>query len=348
MSLDHVRSLRVLYLSPSLRSLARIYSESLVNKGAEVLLVTTDKHPESDAARPYELVLDTRPGTLRTWPEFARATRRVSKFEANVVVAEIVRDPRWMAFGIGVPRVQMVHDDRCHDDHDQWRRWEGPVFSQWLRRSAAVVAFSQFVGRAIGASAVVPLTSDLDETRITLPPLASAANRRNFIVIGRMYPYKNLDVCMEAWEIHTSGSGWRGDSLMLIGDGEWRGALPEHVVWRRTAFRYSDVLAEFARAKGSVVHYRQPSQSGVQVISMQLGVTPIVSTMGALPEFQPPVAKPIGIDDVHGLASAFDSLADPVQAAASGAACREHYVRRYSAAVSARELHRVLKQVAHT
>src|SRR5437660_12371090 len=30
------------------------------------------------------------------------------------------------------------------------------------------------------------------------------------------------------------------------------------------------------------------SQSGVQVLSMQLGVMPIVSTVGGLPEYQPP------------------------------------------------------------
>jgi glycosyltransferase involved in cell wall biosynthesis len=339
-------SLRVLYLSPWMRPLARVYSESLLNAGAEVLLVTSDRHPESDAARPYELVLNPRMKTLSTWREFARAEVLARRFAPNVVVAEIVRDPRWMAFGVGVPRVHLVHDDKVHDDFDLWRPWEGPVFSRWLRRSAATVAFSQYVGTAIGADAVVPLTSDLDETRVALPPIVPAEGRRDFIVLGRMYDYKNLDVCMQAWKEHTSGSGWRGDNLVLIGDGEWSGAIPEHVIWHRKEFRYRDVLAQCAQAKGSVAHYRQPSQSGVQVLSMQLGVTPIVSTMGALPEFQAPGTKPIPIDDVDGLARAFDSLADPVRAAESGASCREHYVRNYSAAVSARELRRVLLQVS--
>lgn len=338
-------SLRVLYLSPWLRPLARIYAESLITAGAEVMLVTSDRHPESDAARPYELVVDARPKTLRTWPEAARAVKLTRRFAPNVVVAEIVRDPRWMAFGPGVPRVQLIHDDGERDT-DVWKWWEGPVFGPWLRRSAANVAFSHCVSDAVGASAVVPLTSDLDEARVALPPVASAAARRNFVAFGRMHGYKNLDVCMEAWQKHTSGGAWRGDDLVLIGDGDWRGAMPDHVVWRRSQFKYSDVLAELARAKGSLVHYRVPSQSGVQVLSMQLGVTPIVSTKGALPEFQPPGQEPIDIDDVDGLAHAFDSLADPMRAALLGAASREHYERNYSARVSGRKLLEVLMSVA--
>lgn len=344
--IDDPRQLRVLYLSPWLRSLARIHSESLIDAGAEVLLVTSDKHPESDAARPYELVVDPRPKTLRTWPEFVKAAAKVRRFAPNVVVAEIVRDPRWMAFGMGVPRVQLIHDDKLRDEFDVWKWWEPTLFGPWLRRSVATIAFSHYVADAIGATAVVPLTSDLDETRVALPPLVPADGRRDFVFFGRMYAYKNLDVCMQAWQAHTSASGWRGDNLVLIGDGKWHGAIPDHVVWHRNRFQYADVLTTLARAKASLVHYRMPSQSGVQVLSMQLGVTPIVSTRGALPEFQPPGETPIDIDDVDGLTKAFDALADPVRAASSGAASREHYERNYSAKVSGRAMLKVLLSVA--
>jgi hypothetical protein len=161
-----------------------------------------------------------------------------------------------------------------------------------------------------------------------------------------MEPYKNLDVCMEAWRKHTTGSGWRGDELVLIGDGSWQGSIPAHVVWHRNQFKYGDVLPMISRAKGVVVHYRRPSQSGVQVLSMQLGVTPIVSDKGALPEFLPPSEAPIGVDDTDGLASAFDSLADPVRAATRGSASREHYLRNFSVSVSAPALHRTLAEFA--
>lgn len=336
----------MLYLSPWLRPLARVYAESLIGAGARVLLVTSNKHPESDSARPYELVVDPRLKTPRTWPEFVNAATRVRRFAPNVVVAEIVRDPRWMMFGMGVPRVQLVHDDQLRDEFDVWKWWEPTLFGPWLRRSVATIAFSKYVADAIGATSIVPLTSDLDETRVALPPLVPAEGRRDFVLFGRMYAYKNLDVAMQAWRAHTSGNSWRGDDLVLIGDGEWRGAIPEHVVWHRNQFRYADVLADLARAKASLVHYRVPSQSGVQVLSMQLGVTPIVSPRGALPEFQPPGQTPVDVDDVEGLTRAFDLLADPIRAASSGAASREHYEHNYSARVSGLKLLEVLMSVA--
>ena len=341
---DELRSLRVLWLSKWNRPLARIYAESLIDAGAEVMLVTSDLHPESDTARRYEVVLDPRLKTLRSWSESASTAALTRRFAPNVVVAEFVRDPRWMTFGLGVPRVELVHD---HQEHDYARPlWERVLVAQWSRGSASTVAFSHYVARTIGASAVVPLTSDLDETLVPLPPLVPPDQRRDFVVVGRLDNYKNLDVCMEAWQRHTSGSGWRGDDLVLVGDGAWRGSIPEHCVWRRSRFRFSDVLPVLARAKGTVVHYQRASQSGVQVLSMQLGVTPIVSTAGALPEFQPQSEKPIDVDDVDGLVMAFDSLADPMQASMRGAACREHYVREYSASVSARALHHVLVTAA--
>ncbi|HME76151.1 MAG TPA: hypothetical protein VKI00_11010, partial [Mycobacterium sp.] len=86
-------------------------------------------------------------------------------------------------------------------------------------------------------------------------------------------------------------------------------------------------------------------QSGVQVLSMQLGVTPIVSTAGGLPEFQPPGCPPVGVDDVAGLATAFDELADPRTAALRGAAAARHYAQRFAVDYSADRLLKVLTEV---
>ena len=43
-----------------MRPLARVQAEALRERGVDVLLVTTDRHPESELARDYELVLDLR------------------------------------------------------------------------------------------------------------------------------------------------------------------------------------------------------------------------------------------------------------------------------------------------
>ncbi|WP_458317377.1 glycosyltransferase family 4 protein [Mycolicibacterium brisbanense] len=335
--------LRVLWLSPWMRPLARIYAEALQDTGAEVLLVTSDQHPSSDAARPYELVLEPRPKTLRTWPQAARAARQVWEFAPDVVVCELVRDPRWLAFAPGVPRVDLIHDDRPHDAGEMRPAWERMLFDR-RARTARRVAFSRYVADAVGAAEVVPLTSDLADREA--PAIVGADGRRDFVLFGRLNGYKNIDVCLQAWREHTAGNRWAGDDLVLIGDGEWHGELPEHVVWHRGSFRYQDVLPVLARAKGSIVHYRRASQSGVQVLAMQLGVTPIVSGAGALPEFQPVGEGPIDADDVDALSRAFDALADPEQAAIRGSAARDHYRRTYSASVSAQALLGVLSRTA--
>jgi glycosyltransferase involved in cell wall biosynthesis len=336
--------MRVLWLSPWTRPATRIYVESLIEAGADVLLVTTDRHPSSGPARPYELVLDPRPKTPSTWPEFLRALPQVHRFAPDVVVTEIVRDPRWILFGAGAPRVELVHDHEPHDSSEVRPAWERALFGWWAKRATKTVAFSPFVADAIGASAIVPLSSDLEIPDV--PDFVSADGRHDIVLLGRLNDYKNIDVCLQAWRQHTAGPGWRGDNLILIGDGELTKPLPDHVVWHAGAFRYPDVISLLSHAKASVVHYRRASQSGVQVLSMQLGVTPIVSTEGALPQFQPPGEEPIGVDDVDGLARAFDVLADPREAETRGAASREHYERRYSAAVAARPLVDVLSAAA--
>ena len=122
------------------------------------------------------------------------------------------------------------------------------------------------------------------------------AGRRDFLLLGRLQPYKNIDVVLEAWQRHVDGGAWRGDELVLIGDGP----LPPVPARIRSVAsgkdRYS-ARRTVAAAKGSIAHYRRGSQSGVQVLSMQLGVMPIVSTVGGLSEYQPPGNPPIGIDE---------------------------------------------------
>lgn len=320
-----------------MRPLARVQVEALHRRGADVLLVTCDLHPESDAPRDYELVLDPRFRTAATWPDFIAAWRRIRKFRPHVVVAELVRDPRWIALAGRAPRVQLVHDHLPHDAIEERPAYERVVFDRWGAGSAVTIVYSDYVAAAISGRRdvrgtrvlVLPLTSDLDPTLV--PALVGPEGRRDFIMIGRFHPYKNIDLVLEAWRQHVVGGGWRGDDLVLIGDGSVdAGPLPEHARRLAGGYRYSDIVATLAAAKGSIAHYRRASQSGVQVLSMQLGITPIVSTAGGLPEYQPPGCPPVGVDDVAGLVAAFDELADPSIAAQRGSEAARHYAQRYT------------------
>jgi glycosyltransferase involved in cell wall biosynthesis len=356
-SICTVNSLRVLWLSPWMRHFARVRAEALRRRGVDVLLVTTDNyHPESDAARDYELVLDVRLRRAATWPAYFAAWRRVREYRPDIVIAELVTDPRWIALAGSAPRVQSVHDDTPKDTTEQQlaylRGYRLAVFDRWGARSTATITHSDYVAAAVATRRdvrgtpihVVPLTSDLDAALV--PPLVGPEGRHDFVMIGRLNQYKNVDVVLEAWQRHVAGGGWRGDDLVFIGWGEAiPGTLPKHTRWRPGKYRYSDVITTLASAKGSITHYRRASQSGAQVLSMQLGVMPIVSTAGGLPEYQPPGCPPVGVDDVAGLAAAFDDLADPVTATLRGAAAAGHYAERFAVDWATDRLLNVLTEV---
>ncbi|SNT30925.1 glycosyltransferase family 4 protein [Rhodococcoides kyotonense] len=345
--------MKVLWLSPWMRPLARIHVEALRERGDDVMLVTTDQHPESDAARPYEVVLDARFKQPRSWLPFAKALRGAREFAPDVVVTELVRDPRWIAFGALAPRVQLIHDDRPHDASEHRPTWERTVFDRWGRSSSATVTFSEYVADAVRRGQVpgtstpvraIPLTSDLEDARVSAVVPADA--RRDFVLLGRINSYKNIDVVLEAWRRHVAGPGWRGDDLVVIGKGSIDEPLPPNTVHRNEPFRYDDELGAISRAKASLAHYRRASQSGVQVLSMQLGVATIVSDRGALPEFQTPGEPALGVDDVDSLIAEFDRLANPDTAFRSGVAARRHYDSMFSSNVVGARLHALLADTA--
>ncbi len=319
-----------------MRPLARVQAEALRERGIDVLLVTTEKHPESDRAREYELVLDPGFRTASTWSAALAAQRRIREHRPDIVIAEQVRDPLWIALAGRVPRIQLVHDER-RDDGRQRRVYARAVLDRWGARSAATVTYSNYAAIAVAARRdvagtpvhVVPLCSDLDSTLV--PPFVGHDGRRDFVMAGRLDAHKNIDIVLEAWQRHVDGKSWRGDELLLIGDGPLTiRTLPAYVRWRPGSYRYADVVTTLAAAKGSVAHYCSASQSGVQVLSMQLGVMPIVSPVGGLPEYQPASFPPVGVDDVAGLTAAFDDLADPWTATLRGSLAARHYADHFS------------------
>jgi len=321
---------KVLWLSPWMRPLARIHADLLRDAGHEVRLVTTNQHPESGEPVADEWVVDPRFKRPWTWPALWRLRRRVRAFSPDVVVTELVRDPRWILLDRAAPRIDVVHDDRPHDALEAVPAWERRAFARWRAGAALTIVHSHYVADHIDAdpTALVPLSSDLPESQV--PPLVPADARRDFVLTGRLNEYKNIPVVLRAWSRHHRGPMHRGDELVLIGEADRDLDLPAGVRWERGPFRYADQVLTIARAKGAIAHYRVASQSGVQVLAMQLGVMPIVSGQGALPQFQPPGGPIVGVDDVAGLTAAFDRLANADVAEAQGRAARQTFERRHS------------------
>jgi len=351
---DHrgtANTFRVLWLSPLMRPLARVQAEALRERGVDVLLVTTGQHPESDARRDYELVLDPRFRTASTWPGALAAQRRIREHRPDIVIAEQVRDPRWIGLAGRVPRIQLVHDER-RDDGRHRQVLARTVFDRWGANSAATITYSNYAAIAVatrrdvaGTSVhVVPLCSDLDPALV--PPFVGPDGRHDFVLAGRLDSHKNVDVVLEAWQRHVDGDSWRGDELLLIGDGPLTiRTLPAYVRWRHGSYRYADVVSTMAAAKGFVAHYRSASQSGVQLLAMQLGVMPIVSPAGGLAEYQPASFPPVPVEDVAGVAAAFDELADPCTATLRGSLAARHYADHFSVDRAAEALANVLAEV---
>ena len=348
-SMEGANPLRVVWLSPVMRPLARVQAEALRARGMDVLLVTTDRHPESDTRRDYEMVLDLSFRTASTW---LAAWRRIREHRPDVVIAERVRDPRWIALAGRTPRIQVVHDERRDEGSRRRRAYARAMFDRWGSRSAATVTYSNYAAIAVAIRRdvagtplnVLPLCSDLDPALV--PPFVGPDERHDFVVAGQLGSQKNIDVVLEAWQRHVDGGSWRGDELLLIGNGPLViRTLPAYVRWRPGNYRYADVVSTLAAAKGSVAHYRVASQSGVQMLSMHLGVMPIVSPVGGLPEYQPPVFPPIAVDDVAGLTAAFDELSDPLTATLRGAAAARHYADSFAVDRAADGLSTVLTDV---
>ncbi len=343
--------MRILWLSPGLRATARIRTESLKALGAEVMLYTADLHYESDEAREYETVLLGRPNPTTDWVPCLNAYQAAQRFRPDVVVTELLRDPRWRMFAHMAPRIRLVHDHAPHDDQGRDPWWNRLFFERWDERADGTVVFSHYVaegmrkvGRTNSPIYVAPLHSDLDPTLVCDP--LPADQRKDFVMVGRQNPYKNHDVVFSAWEAHVQGADWRGDELVLFGGGDIPRALPAHARWERGDFKYKDVVGQIARAKGSIVHYTEgASQSGVQVLSMQLGVPTLVSTGGALPEYQPPGLSVTGINDVSGLAQGIDVLADPAEVARQSNIARERYLAQYSASSFAQRFLEIAEDV---
>lgn len=321
--------MRVLLVAPWNRPLARTLAGALHGRGDTTLVVSTPLHYEHADVRADEVVLTGSPRSPRAWADGVRVLRAARAFRPDVVLAEELTDPRLVPLLRLAPVATLVHDDAPHDATERRSRRHRMVFGVATRRADLLVTFSEHVaaharGRWAAPVVTVPLPSEVPVALV--PPLVAAADRRDVVALGRINPYKDLPTTFAAWQRHVDGPGYRGDELLVLGDGtEGSLALPARCRWRRERFQFAEVVPTLAHAKASVVAYRSATQSGVQVTSMQCGTTALVTDAGGLPEYLPPGQDPVPVGDVAALAAALDELADPAVAAASGRRSQEHH-----------------------
>lgn len=345
--------MRILWLTNHFRAYALVRREEFLAVGAEMMLISTNRgfSRHYGPRREYETVLLGRPAPWADWIPCYRAYRAIKRFNPDVVVAENVADPRWKHFAHSAPRINAIHDAEPHDAKHRIPVWQRLMFDRWNSRADATLVFSQYVASSLGAGGqdasrlwVIPLHTELDPCLV--PDPVPPDQRKNFIMFGRQSPYKNHATIFAAWEAHVASSAWRGDELIIYGDGEISQPLPSQARWVRGEFQYKDVVGDFARAKGSIVHHTEgASQSAVQVLSMQLGVPTLVSTGGALPEYQPDGLNVTGVNDIDGLSRAISALADPSEADRQSRIVLAHYKNNFDAGLFVKRFLEAANQV---
>ena len=340
--------MRILQLSPWFRTLSQLWGQEFAAAGHEVLTVTKTAHMEHLSASGSEVIMDARPRTPAGWREWLRAQATVRAFDPDVVLAEQVRDVRFALLARTTPTVLMVHDGEPHDTfhREPWqRRMSARLRTGSVRR---IVTFSRFVARQLSPAdvpiRVVPLPSEMpDATRPTLVP---AGQRRDFITFGRVLPYKNLDVVMAAWRTFKADHPGNDDRLIVLGAGIPVTLDGPDLMRYDEEYQFAGLVTELAHCKASIAFYRKGSQSGAQVLSMQVGCPALVSAVGGLPEYQIADLPCPDADDPAGLTTLLGLTADPVVSEALGRSSRSWYDEHYSVRRSGEQLVSVLEEVA--
>lgn len=324
--------MRIAFVTPWFRSLAHLYGAALERAGHSVLVVSTEDHFESSYALCTELTVR---GKAASVPDQVRELRhlrgRLKEFNASVTFEDVFRDPRWLALTHGSPgRHVMVHDPAPHDSRHRVSGLKNQVSRAQLRGSSGIVSFSEYAQKKIAGSAQgpvyrVPLLSEMPDDRVQRK---RHSGRHGFLVIGRPSPYKGVDVAIEAWRRMPAD---RRESLTLIlsegpGQSETLGPLDDDGLFvREGRFAFDDVTGQIASSRALLLPYRSASQSGVQLLSMQHAVAPLVHGIGGLAEYQPEAIPAIETLDPGVWSQRMSQLLDDRVADAAGVHAFERY-----------------------
>ena len=249
--------MRVLWLAPWFRSLANIYGRGLTVEGHEVQVITSSKHPQPAPSLVEELVCPKKPYDPRWAHALVDAERIYRRFRPHVVIADEVTDP---VFTILVQRMDpqwlVIHDALPHDQTHELHGLRKAIRAAEWRRPSHILTFSEHVAGELQAakwdrhSAQVHRVNLLSDVRDEdVPSLRPSKERRDFVLMGRVAPYKNINHVLRASDARPHSPHFRGDRLIIWGAGQWhRTQSPgvdakdnDSVKWRPEVYRYSDI-----------------------------------------------------------------------------------------------------------
>jgi glycosyltransferase involved in cell wall biosynthesis len=281
-----------------------------------------------DAVPTYSGAVGFALGCLRV-PGLARRLRRQAQaFGADAIVS--VMTHLWtplVAPGLaraGLAFVPIVHDAEPHPG-DPAFLW-GPRFRREIGAARCAIALSDSVAAAVGAR-----FPRLPVRRLTLgsplqvaPPAGPRPGARTaevrFAMLGRLRPYKGLDLLRDAWRLLQAS---HPDARLLVaGEGDLGrlapglSALPGVEVTMR--WLSEEELPRLIAASDVVVlPYTEASQSGVAPIAHAMGVPVVVTPVGGLGEQVRDGIDGLVAQDMspEALAEALAAMCDPARRA---------------------------------
>jgi len=337
---ENRRAMKILIVSPWFRTLAHLYGRVLRDRGGhDVLVLASDRHFEKGYGLCREIPFGDDELNPLAVTRRRRIAGRIREFGPDVMLSEPLQHPAWLTvLPTRTRQVLMLHEpDPTREMHAMdWRR--RAVREVQRRQTSAVVCFSQdgalvALGAGVRRVHVVPLMSELpDEWVPRGEGPAGTVSRRGFCGVGRLTHNKGFDIAVDAWLGLPAAVRDREPLTLLVSEGNgyppatvgsWERA---GVVVRRGRFAFRDVLPDLVRSRCVVLPYRNASQSGVQMLALQLGVLPLVSGVGGLPEYQPRGAPVLRSLDPGAWTNRLSALVG-AGGTDSGPWLREHYER---------------------
>jgi glycosyltransferase involved in cell wall biosynthesis len=273
-------------------------------RGVEVALsisAQSDLHAETvalglpvDSVPTYASRLGFAAGLPRV-PLLARRLRRQAQgFGADAVVS--VMTHLWTPLvapqlrRAGLRYVPAIHDAAPHEgDPALW--WEWRLRAE-LGAAAEAIVFSAAVETAIRRRRPdlplhrLPLAAPMPIAAVRPAPRAPLPGTR-FVHVGRLLPYKGLDLLRDAWPMLRRAEP--DATLLVAGAGDVAALAPglgnlPGVTLRQGWLAEAELLRVIREADAVVLPYREASQSGIVPIAHALGVPVVATGIGGLAE----------------------------------------------------------------
>lgn len=265
----------------------------------------------------------------RTIIDAIQLIRSISELPVDLLHVQATNNP-WInlalrSIRLPIPIVQTVHDVARHPGDRRTPRLGNRAARSWSDRVDRFIVHTEGLGRELETQwgipaerwSVVPHGELGGCYRGHSGPSASAGEPNTNVVLffGRVWPYKGLDVLVEAMTLLDDD---RTTRLVVAGRGEpiapYVARLPAHIeVEVLEGFvDHVTTLRLFEEATVVCLPYREASQSGVAAIAVGLGVPIVASDVGGIGESLRPGLDALLVPpaDPSALAAALTRLLD--------------------------------------